>query len=107
MELLQEIKNLQLDIFKIFTQYKLEKLKSELDEIVSNPKGYNELKNNLVAYNNFFKIVSQIYLTEQNRLQNSVKVDARSIKLSKEPFNKNFEAKLTELTNETPTNLSR
>lgn len=107
MDLLHDLQRKNLSLVDIFTKYKLEDLKKELDEIVSNPECYQELKNNQVATDNFFSIVSQLYLIEQNRLQNATKADTNT-SLSSTQFSKQFEEKVEELAKESnASNLSR
>ena len=98
MDFLVLLKSQNLDLLQIFAENKLDHIKKSLDEIISNSNGYEELRDSPIAYNNFFRIVSQIYLIEQNRLQNSVKADDEA--LSTKSFKKEFEEKVTKLANE-------
>lgn len=78
-----------------------------MDEIVSSPEGYNELKDSENTNNNFFTLLSHIYLIEQNRLQNAVNADKQPT--SRVPFDKKFTSKVDTLAkaHEYPQKLSK
>ena len=101
MDFLELLKSQKIDLFHIFKTYKLRELQASLNEIISNADGYTELKNNPVAYNNFFTVLSQIFLIEQNRQQNKVSADATS-KLSI-VLDKKFKERIKDLADESPT----
>ncbi len=98
MKLLSLLESPDFTIFKAYEVFKHDKIKQLIDELVSRPEGYSVLKENAIASNNFFSLLSHVYLIEQNKLQ--VSGNMNTIKPTSIPqiFSSKFNEKISELT---------
>lgn len=95
MELRKFLEKQDFELADILSKFKFSDIKSQLEELVSKPDGYNFLKNNPIANNNFFALLSHVFLIEQNQFKTAKKVD--EYPLSVKTFNEGFTERVTTL----------